>query len=106
MELVSIAQIAFAAAAILAAVSLAAAAADRLSRRVLLVLEFVLGALAVAAWVAFGFEPQTSLAVPAGGITLAFAAVVAAAKLRELLRGAHRIDEQLLNDDGICAGCR
>src|SRR5947208_3291546 len=88
-------QIAFAAAAGLTALSLAGAAFDAAPRRLLLALAFLLGAAAVAAWVAFGLRPGTSLAVAAGGITLAFAAEVAALKLRHLLRGAHRVEEQL-----------
>jgi hypothetical protein len=95
VQLVSIAQIAFAAAAALAALSIAAAAFDRAPRRVLIGLALLLGASAVAAWVVFGVRQRTSLAVVAGGVTLAFFAQVAAVKLRYLLRGAHRIDEQL-----------
>jgi hypothetical protein len=95
VELVPIVQIAFAAGAVLAALSLAAVATDRVSKRVLLGLACLLGTAALAAWIAFGFRPQTSLAAAAGGITLAFAAEIAAVKLRQLLRSAHRMDEQL-----------
>jgi colicin import membrane protein len=95
VELVTIVQIAFAAAAGLAAVSLAGAAFDAVPHRALLGVAFLLGAAVVAAWVAFGVRPGTSLAVAAGGITLAFAAQVTAVKLRHLLRGAYRVEEQL-----------
>jgi DNA repair exonuclease SbcCD ATPase subunit len=93
--LVPILQTAFAAAAVVAALSLLGATFDRVPRRYLVGLAFLLGAVSLAAWVAFGLRPSTSAAVAAAGITLAFVAEIAAIKMRRLLRGAHRVDEQL-----------
>jgi hypothetical protein len=62
---------------------------------VLVGLTVVLGLAAVGAWVSFGLRPQTHVAAAAGGITVAFAAALAAVKLRTLLRSARRMDEQL-----------
>jgi len=70
VDLVTISQIVFAVTAAVAALSLVGAAFDRVGRRVLMTLAIVIGFAAVAAWVAFGFRPETSLAVVAGGITL------------------------------------
>jgi len=95
VDLVTIAQIVFAATAAVTALSLTATAFDRLGRRALLVLALLVGFVAVAAWVAFGVRPRTSLAVVAGGVTLAFAAQLVAVRLRSLLRAAERVDEQL-----------
>jgi hypothetical protein len=95
VDLVTISQIVFAVTAAVAALSLVGAAFDRVGRRVLMTLAIVIGFAAVAAWVAFGFRPETSLAVVAGGITLAFGAELIAVRLRDLLRAAERVDEQL-----------
>jgi hypothetical protein len=95
VSLVGIAQIVFAVAVVVAAASLAAAALDRVARSLLVALAGALGATAVAAWVAFGLHPEGELAVAAGGITLAFVAELAAIRLRELLRAARRVDDQL-----------
>ena len=95
MELVTVGQIAFAVSAAIAVLSLLAAVLDRVSRRALLGLAILLGAAATAAWIAFGLEPRASLAVTAGGITLALGVEIAALEMRRLLRGAHRVDEQL-----------
>jgi uncharacterized phage infection (PIP) family protein YhgE len=95
VDLVAIAQIVFGVTAVVTAASLLAAAYDRASRRVLLGLAFVIGALAVAAWVAFVWRRDTALAVVAGGMTLAFAAELLAVRVPDLLRAAGRVDEQL-----------
>ncbi len=95
MDLVTVAQLVFAATAGITALSLLGAAFDRVGRRVLLGLAVLVGLAAVAAWVAFGFRPKSSLAVVAGGMTIAFAAQVAAIRLRDLLRAARRVDDQL-----------
>jgi uncharacterized phage infection (PIP) family protein YhgE len=95
VDLLQAAQIVFAAAAAVAAVSLLGASFDRVPARVLPVLACVLGLTAVAAWVAVGLRPGTNLAVAAGGITLAFAAELAALRVPALLRAARRVDEQL-----------
>jgi hypothetical protein len=95
VSLVAVAQIVFAVAVVVAALSLLGAALDRVSRSLLRVLAAVLGATAVAAWVAFGLRPQAELAVVAGGITLAFLAELGALRLRDLVRAQRRVDEQL-----------
>ncbi len=95
MDLVTIAQIVFAVTAVVAALSIAGAAFDRLGRSLLVGLAILIGFTAVAAWIAFGLRPGTSLAVVAGGITLAFGAELIAVRLRDLLRAAGRVDEQL-----------
>jgi len=95
VQLVTIVQIVFAAAAVLAVLSLVAAVFDRVSHGVLIGVAVLLGLTAGAAWVSFGLRPQTNLAAAAGGITVAFAAALVAAKVRTLLRSARRMDEQL-----------
>jgi len=95
VHLVPIAQIVFAVTAAAVALSLLGAAFDRIHQRVLVTLAVVVGLAGVAAWVAFGLRPRVSLAVVAGGMTLAFAGQVAAVRLRALLRAARRVDEQI-----------
>ena len=100
MDLVTIARTVFAATAALTACSLAAAAFQRAGRRHLRAFAVLVGAIAVAAWVAFAFRPQASLAVVAGALTLAFLAQLLAVRLRELLRVAGRVDEHLARAQG------
>jgi uncharacterized phage infection (PIP) family protein YhgE len=95
VQLVPIAQIVFAVAASIAAVSLLGASFDRVHGRVLVGLTSLLGLTAAAAWVAVGLRPGTSLAVAAGGITLAVAAELAAVRVPRLVRSARRVEEQL-----------
>jgi hypothetical protein len=98
--LVPAAQLVFAVAAVIAAASLAAAAADRVPRRLLLAVGALLGVLTVAGWVLMGLRPKTSLAVVAAGTTLAFIASLGAIRLRALGRSARRVDEQLARAQG------
>jgi hypothetical protein len=100
VELVTIVQIAFAAAAALAALTLLGVTFDRVRPRLLRVLAVLTGLAAVAAWVAFGLRPETEIAVAAGGITVAFLVQLAAVKLRDLLRTARRVDDQLARAQG------
>ena len=100
MELVTIVQIAFAAAAVVAALTLLGVVFDRSRRRVLLALAVLSGLTAAAAWVAFGLRPERGIAAAAGGITVAFVAQLAAVKLRDLLRAARRVDDQLARAQG------
>jgi len=93
-------QIAFAAAACVAALTLLAVAFDRVQRRLLVALAALTGVAAVAAWVGFGLRPGTDTATAAGGITVAFVAQLAAVKLRDLLRSARRFDDQLARAQG------
>jgi hypothetical protein len=100
VDLVAIGQIVFALTAAVTAASLLAAAYDRASRRVLVFLAVAIGAAAVAAWVAFVLRRDVELAVVAGGMTLAFCAELLAVRLRDLLRAAGRVDEQLARAQG------
>jgi len=95
VDLVAVAQIVFAVTAVVTALSLAAAALDRVRRRVLLGLALAIGLAAVAAWIAFVVRRDAALVVVAVGMTLAFGAEVFAVRLRSLLRAAGRVDEQL-----------
>jgi hypothetical protein len=98
--LVAIMQIAFAAAACVAALTLLGVVFDRIQRRALVVLAVAASLAAVAAWVGFGLRPGTNTAVAAGGITVAFIAQLAGIKLRDLLRTARRVDDQLARAQG------
>jgi hypothetical protein len=100
VDLVTIAQVAFAVTVAVTALSLAGAALDRLGRQTLVTLAVLVGAAAAAAWVAFGLRPRSELAVVAGGITLAFVAELVAVRLRILQRAAGRVDEQLARAQG------
>jgi hypothetical protein len=100
VDLVTIAQIGFAVAAGIAALSLVAGAFELVGRRMLLALAVVVGLGAVAAWVVFALEPSAELAIVAVGVTLAFVAELAAIKARDLVRAARRVDEQLARAQG------
>src|SRR2546427_2476914 len=93
-------QIAFAAAACVAALTRLGVAFDRVQRRLLVAFAALTGVAAVAAWVGFGLRPGTDAATAAGGITVAFVAQLAAVKLRDLLRSARRFDDQLARAQG------
>ena len=95
MGLVTIVQIVFAAAAVLAVLSLLAAIFDRAGHTALVSVAVLLGLTAAAAWVSFGLRPKSELAVAAGGITVAFATAIVAVKLRTLLRSARRMDHAM-----------
>jgi uncharacterized phage infection (PIP) family protein YhgE len=95
VDLVTIAQIVFAATALVTALSLAGAAFDALGRRLLLAATLAIGLAAVACWIAFALRPQSALAVVAGGMTVAFGAELVALRLRDLLRASGRVDAQL-----------
>jgi uncharacterized phage infection (PIP) family protein YhgE len=95
VDLVAIAQIVFAATVAATAFSLAAAAFDRANRQALVALAVLIGVAAAAAWVGFGIRRETALAVVAGGMTLALTAQLVAVRLRDLLRAAARVDEQV-----------
>jgi len=100
VDLVTIAQIAFAVAVAVAAVSLAAAAFGSAARRTLAAGAVLQGLAAAAGWTAFGVRPERELAIVAAGMTLAFAAQLVAVRLRDLLRAAGRVDEQLARAQG------
>ena len=70
MDLVAIAQIVFALTAAVTAASLLAAAFDRASRRVLVILAVAIGAMAVAAWVAFVLRAKLGKSTEFGQVRL------------------------------------
>jgi hypothetical protein len=96
----AILQIVFAVTAAVAGLSLAGAAFDRIGRRTLITLAGVSGAVAVGGWVVAGIVHETDVIVAAAGITLAFVAQLAAIRLRDLVRTARRVDEQLARAHG------
>jgi hypothetical protein len=93
--LVAIAQIVFGVISFVTALSLLGVVFDRVHRGVLVGLAILVGLAAVTAWVVFGVRTRSSLAVVAGGITIAFVGQLAAVKLRDLVRVNRRFDEQL-----------
>jgi hypothetical protein len=95
VHVVDAARLGFAVAVAFAAASLAAAALGRAPRSALGALAAALGLGSAAAWIAVGFEPRVETVVPAVGVTLAFLAELAAMKLRELLAGTRRVEDQL-----------
>ena len=95
MHAVDAVRIGFAVAVVVAAASLAAAALGRAPKRLVLWAAGLLGVGAVAAWIAVGFDPRLELVVPAVGITLAFAAELAALRLQHLVVSSRRQDDQL-----------
>jgi colicin import membrane protein len=100
VALVTVAQILFAAAAAIAALTVLAVAFDRVRRRILIALAVLDGVAAVGAWVAFGLRPDRNIAAAAGGITVAFGVQLAAVKLQDLLRATRRMDDQLARAQG------
>jgi hypothetical protein len=100
VQTATIAQIVFAIAAALAALSLVGAVFDRIGRRILVALAVVSGLTAAGTWVLYGLKQETDIAVAAAGISLAFGAQIVAVKLRDLVRAARRVDEQLARAQG------
>lgn len=100
MDAAAIVQIVFAVTAVVAALSLAAAAFDRVGRRTLVVLAVASGLVAAGGWVVAGIKGGTDIVVAAVGMTLAFAAQLAAIRLRDFVRTARRVDEQLARAHG------
>jgi hypothetical protein len=88
-------RIGFAVAVVIAAGSLAAAALGRAPRSALRGLAVALALGAAAAWVGVAFDPRVETVIPALGISLAFAAELAALKLGDLLAGTRRVEDQL-----------
>jgi hypothetical protein len=88
----SASEIAFAAAALLAGATLLAAVADRVSRRLLIVVASLVALVAVALWVAFAFDRTAAVAVSATGGTLAALAALAAIRVPRLVAHARAVD--------------
>jgi hypothetical protein len=88
-------RIGFAVAVLVAGGSLAAAALGRAPIHVLRGLAAALAVGAVAAWVGVAFDPRVETVIPAIGMTLCFAAELAALELGDLLAGTRRVEDQL-----------
>jgi len=95
VHLTSVAEIAFAASAVVAGASLVAALLGRAPRRGLQALAVVLTAVAVALWIAYGLHRRTPIAVSAAGTTLAAFTELAAIRAGTLLRRLRHIDEEI-----------
>jgi hypothetical protein len=76
-----------------AALALAAASIDRLSRRLLYVMLALVFAATAAAWIFYGLRTETSLAVSAGGLTTSFLVLLGAGGLKRGAARAKRVDE-------------
>jgi len=85
----------FAASLVVAAISVAGAALDRISQRVVYGIALVTAGGALAAWVLFALDPGTALAVPAGGLTASLLAAVAAIGVRRAVSHARRIEAEI-----------
>ena len=88
-------ELVFAAAVVVVFASVAAAVADRISRRALLAIGGAIALAALAAWVLFALDPSRELAVAAGGLTVCAALEAATLGLQRLLERARRLDEEL-----------
>ena len=88
-------ELAFAGGVLLAAATLALAALERLSARMILAIAGLVGAAATAAWAAFALDPGRSAAIAAAGLTACLLAVIGALALRRGLMTGRAIDEQL-----------
>jgi len=95
VQLTKAVEIGFAVAAVITGTSLAAALVDRLARRVGIGLAALLGAGAIAAWVAFALHERGAIAVAAAGITLAVLAEIGAIRIHRLLEMIRGVDRQL-----------
>ncbi|MEP6909311.1 MAG: hypothetical protein ABI896_02625 [Actinomycetota bacterium] len=88
-------EIVFAFGVLVAAASFAGAAFERTGTRVLLGACGATGTAAVAAWVAFAFQPRVELAVSATGLLACFLAVVGALALRRGLTYGRAVDADI-----------
>lgn len=95
MSLESAFEIVFAIGVVVAAVALAGAAFDFVGRRALIAAAAAVGAGAVAAWVAFAFEPSTGLAIVGTGLLACELAVVGALGLRRGMARSRSLDREL-----------
>jgi hypothetical protein len=87
--------IAFAVAVVVAAGSFAAAALGRASRTLLLGAAGLIGAAAVAAWVAFALDPSSALAISATGLVACVLLPIAGLGLQRGLARGREIDEEI-----------
>ncbi len=88
-------ELAFAGGIVLAAATLALAAAERLDTRTILWIAGFIGSVATASWVAFALDPSRSAGIAAAGLTACTLAAIGALALRRGLMSERAIDEQL-----------
>lgn len=96
MHAVEVFRVLFAVSGGTAALALAAAALDRLPRRLLYLLLTLVFAAAAAAWIVYGLRTDTSVAVSAGGLTTSLLVLLGAAGLRRGVARARRVDETVM----------
>src|SRR5919201_4443707 len=95
MSLVTLSELVFAAAVVLASVALTAAGFRLAGRGLLVALTGLVVMLAVADWVVFALRPGREIAVGAGGATLAGFATAAALALARALRRVAQVDVEI-----------
>lgn len=95
MHLSTAVELGFAVALVLAVGSLLGSALGRIARPTLLWVTGLVGAAALGAWIAFAFRERSSVAVGAAGISLSFAAQLAALRLGRLVEAIRSVDDEL-----------
>lgn len=88
-------ELVFAAAVVAVFASVAAAVADRISRRTLVAIGGAIAVAALGGWILFALDPSRELAVAAGGLTVCAGLEGATLALQRLLDRARRLDDQL-----------
>ncbi|HSC51555.1 MAG TPA: hypothetical protein VLD16_14935 [Gaiellaceae bacterium] len=88
-------ELVFAAAVVAVFASVAAAVADRISRRTLVAIGGAITVAALGGWILFALDPSRELAVAAGGLTVCAGLEGATLALQRLLDRARRLDDQL-----------
>ena len=94
MSLEAAFEIVFAVGVIVAAAALAGAAFEVAGRKALIAAAGVIGLGAVAAWIAFAFEPSTGLAIAGTGLIACELAVVGALGLRRGMARGRALDRE------------
>src|SRR5690242_10740373 len=94
MSLEAAFEIVFALGVVVAAAALAGAAFEVVGRRALIAAAGAVGVGAVAAWVAFAFEPSTGLAIVGTGLIACELAVVGALALRRAIVRSRALDRE------------
>ena len=94
MSLEAAFEIVFAIGVVVAAAALPGAAFEQVGRRALIGAAAAVGVGAVAAWVAFAFEPSTGLAVVATGLVACELAVIGALGLRRGMARSRALDRE------------
>jgi uncharacterized phage infection (PIP) family protein YhgE len=97
------AEITFAASAVIACWSLAAAIVGRARDRALIASGLLLGLAAVALWVAFAFDGRTRIAVAALGTTVSALIELAALRIRNLAEQTRAVDDHVAAAQGRIA---